>query len=146
MIRRLPHRLVPAAILIGAILALSACDSSFAPAVKSDPAEVSYAPPSEAEVRETLQGFFAPVYGINDGGAVFKDIAFDFGAITVGKRVRKEIKYKPTDVYPVKAPVTITVRYSNHPGVRTVKRGERSDDVFFFFKEGAQWYVRTGRS
>ncbi len=48
-------------------------------------------------------------------------------------------------VYPVKAPVDITVTYSNNPTVRRVERGDMRNDVFFFYRDGfGEWTFRTG--
>lgn len=106
-------------------------------------------PPTEAEVKQTVQIFLTEVYGKNDGGAVFKDITLDFGAIEVGKVMQKQMDVGGVtrSVYPVKVPVKITVTFSNNPTIHTWQRGERSDDVFFFYKDGFdKWTFRTGQT
>ncbi len=106
-----------------------------------------FPPPSEAEVRETIEAAFTETYLVDDLNAVADRISFDFGAIQVGEVVRKQMGLgeEARPVYPVKAPVDITVTYSNNPTVRRVERGDMRNDVFFFYRDGfGEWTFRTG--
>lgn len=108
----------------------------------------SFAPPTDTEVKQTVQTFFTEVYGKNNGGAVFKGVSFEFGAVEVGKMMEApmQIKGEPVKFYPVKMPVKIAVSYSNNPTISTYQRGEKTDDVFMFYKDGFdKWTFRTGR-
>jgi hypothetical protein len=132
------QRFRPFLALLGAIalvLGLGACGSSFPP-------------PTEPEIKEAVQTFFTEVYGKNNGGAEFKDISFEFGSADVGNMMSSPMERngEPVDFYPVRIPVVITVTYSNNPTVEVTRRGERTDDVFFFYKDGFdKWTFRTGR-
>jgi hypothetical protein len=104
--------------------------------------------PTEAEVKETIEKKFTENYASDYGNAKFDKVRIEFtGPVQVGRQVKKEVN--STDgvqsVWPVKAPVKITVTYSNNPSVRTVQRGVKSDDVFFFYRDAFDaWTFRTG--
>lgn len=109
----------------------------------------SFPPPTEAEIKQTVETFMTEVYGKNNGGAVFKDISFKFDTIEIGQIMTGQMGVggPAREFYPVKVPFLITVTYSNNPTVSTTRRGEKTDDVFFFYKDGFnKWTFRTGRT
>ncbi len=105
-------------------------------------------PPSEAEIKATIEKSFKETYGADYGGANFDKVLITFpGPAQTGASVNKQMGRgeEARPVWPVKIPVKITVTYSNNPTVRNVERGVKSDDVFFFYKDAFNaWNFRTG--
>jgi hypothetical protein len=104
------------------------------------------AAPSEEEIKQAIERQFTETYLQNSGNAVADKVSLGFGPIQVGSATQKAPEFGALKtVYPVKVTVTITVTYSNNPTVRTVTRGNRSDDVFLFYKdEFNAWTFKTG--
>ena len=104
------------------------------------------AAPSEEEIKQTIERHFTETYLQNSGNAVADKVSLAFGPIQVGGATQKAPESGTLKtVYPVKVTVTITVTYSNNPTVRTVTRGNRSDDVFLFYKDELNaWTFKTG--
>ncbi len=106
------------------------------------------APPTEAEVKASIEKSFKETYGVDYGMAKFDKCTITFtGPAQIGTVVNKQTgrgeEAKP--VWPVKIPVKIKVTYSNNATVRDLERGVKSDDVFFFYKDAFNaWNFRTG--
>jgi hypothetical protein len=104
--------------------------------------------PTEAEIKTTIEKSFKETYGVDYGGAKFDKVAITFsGPPQIGASVSKQMGRgeDARTVWPVKIPVKIKVTYSNNSTVRDLERGVKSDDVFFFYKDGFDaWNFRTG--
>lgn len=107
----------------------------------------AFEPPTEQEIRQTIEKTFTEIYFVKDFNAIPDTITFEFGQIQIGDIVEKQMGSGEfaRPVYPVKAPLTLTVTYSNNPSPRTVQRGKQMNDVFFFYRNGfGEWTFRTG--
>ena len=105
-------------------------------------------PPTEAEIKATIEKAFKETYGQDYGGAKLKEVTITFpSAPQIGSQTKTQVGRgeEARPVWPVKIPVKITVTYSNNPSSRNVERGVKSDDVFFFYKDAFNaWNFRTG--
>lgn len=126
----------PAALLLALALGIAACERG-----------PDLPPPTEAEVRQAIETSFTETYLVRDFNAIPDRIAFEFGEIRIGDVVEKQMGLgeEARPVHPVKAPLDLTVTYSNNPTVRKVERGKAQNDVFFFYRDGfGEWTFRTG--
>lgn len=102
--------------------------------------------PSDDEVRATIKKTFGDIYGVDSFAAKFDHIVFHIGAISVGGLTQKAVGAGvPQPVYPVKVQVDMDIYYSNNSEIDHHRRGDKPDDVFFFYKDtfGA-WQFKTG--
>jgi hypothetical protein len=139
-----------AALLLVPLLLLGACTSSGSDGSKSDgttqSSDDTSGGPTDADVKATIEKQFGATYGIDNGGAQFKDISFDFGPISHGKPAMRYLDGGPQrKAWAVKVVVTMTITYSNNPTVKESVRGKDPDDAFFFYKDDfGDWAFRTG--
>jgi hypothetical protein len=103
--------------------------------------------PSEEEVRETIDRKFHDLYFQDYGFAKVANVTIDVGPITMGNTTLKQVEYgkDAQPVCPVRTVVHVHVTYSNNPSDRDLTRGDKSDDMFFFYKDSFdQWTFKTG--
>lgn len=103
------------------------------------------APPTEAEIKKSIEKGFAETY-VDPVVWKITKVKCDFGSVKIGSITQKQVQWGKSAeaVWPVKVVVTVT-QYRGDAVYRTVTRGDKSDDVFFFYKDAfGDWSYKTG--
>ena len=104
--------------------------------------------PSDSEIQAAIKHDYGQIYGVDNGGARYDHMTFDFGPIERGSWTdvtdQGGIKHHS---YSVKVRVSMAVYYSNNSYVNHVVRGDSKDvvPVFYFFKDSfGHWAFLNG--
>lgn len=95
----------------------------------------------------SIKARYTEIYGVNDANARFGSIDISVGDINHGKPTMRQLELNGPSVliYPVTARVEMEVHYSNNPTVAHFTRGQKSDEVFLFYKDAfGKWIFKTG--
>lgn len=109
------------------------------------PLAAASGPPSEAEIKKSIEKGFKEVY-VDPVVWKITRITCEFGPIKIGKITRKQVQYgkMAEPVWPVKVEVTIT-EYRGDTPYKKVTRGNSESDIFLFYKDAFdEWKWKTG--
>lgn len=109
-------------------------------------ANAASAPPAEPEVRKAIEQAFNDVY--RDGYKTYgvTRVDYSFSPAQFGRLTRRQMFYgkDAEPVWPVRVTVGITL-FRGGSVYKTVERGAKSDDVFFFYRDAFnEWKFKTG--
>ena len=102
-------------------------------------------PPTEAEVKQSIQKAFTETY-VDPKVWKITRITCEFGPVRFGQQVQKQVQWGKSaePVWPVKVEVKVT-KYRGDQAYQTITRGDKSDDVFLFYKDAfGDWKFKTG--
>jgi hypothetical protein len=108
-------------------------------------AQAASGPLTEAEIKKSIETAFTETY-VDPVVWKITKIRCDFGPIKVGSQTQKQVQWGKAaePVWPVKVVVKVT-EYRGDAAYKTITRGEKSDDIFFFYKDAfGEWKFKTG--
>lgn len=109
------------------------------------PSRPASGPPTEAEVKKSIEKAFSETY-VDPVVWKITKATCEFGPIKFGKQTSKQVQWGKAaePVWPVKVEVKVT-QFRGDKVYKTITRGSASDDIFLFYKDAFdEWKFKTG--